>query len=407
MATLNDEWFYTKLEDYTREKSLETEVDLTEWFNFKQGPRWRGMPESVWRGDSDLPEWKKLCRRLPKYFASEVAYLTNRSLEIARRVFPYFDTILASHAYVEWLLYANLDHGKYRDHIVHPFKVAVIARWLLEKTEKFEQIAQKLGEAGHVQNLLKKLGLSEDVFTENDYKLIKAAMWLAGLYHDLGYGHNLLCYLEKRLETSYRFYVGDVVAGSVRGIPPECIERSLLRSYLEEKGKCDTPAEGYWPPKKGAWEVALYENLPRNHSIAGALNFLCLLQEILDHWHDVDPRVILTFELAAEAIFFHDLTHKDNYFDPNLCVSFKDRPIALILILADEMQDWGRPRLQYRQVDWQNEVVVKFESDDGVAYKWANGPNVKTLQIEQRVFDSLAKIGSRIDWDGFVDIKSL
>jgi hypothetical protein len=119
-SVLNDEWFYNTLEDYAPEREG-SEVDLRPWFNFKHGPRWRGMPQSVWRGESEIPEWKRLYRRLPKYFASEVAYLTNRSLEIARRVFPNFDTILANHAYVEWLLYANLDHGKYRDHIVHPF----------------------------------------------------------------------------------------------------------------------------------------------------------------------------------------------------------------------------------------------------------------------------------------------
>ncbi|MCZ6680468.1 MAG: hypothetical protein O7E52_24825, partial [Candidatus Poribacteria bacterium] len=75
-SVLNDEWFYTKLEDYSPER----EADLRQWSNFDHGPRWRGMSQSVWRSDSELPDWKRLYRRLPKYFASEVAYLTNRSL---------------------------------------------------------------------------------------------------------------------------------------------------------------------------------------------------------------------------------------------------------------------------------------------------------------------------------------
>ena len=249
MPVFNDEWFYEQLKQF----DLKSEVDLSNWYNHSEGPSWRGIPQTVWYQKPQSEIWKKLYKRLPHHFAREVAYLNNLSFEIARRVYPNFDTILANHAYSEWILYANLDHEKYREHIVHPFKVAVIARWLLEQTNRMKQLSANLSKANHVKDLLNRLSLKKSVFTEDNGKIIKAALWLAGLYHDLGYGHNFFCRMESRLKETYSFYKGDLVAESISGIPEKTIENSLIKKYL-----------------KPNWKTSLYENLSRNHSIAGA-----------------------------------------------------------------------------------------------------------------------------------------
>ncbi|MFH1115156.1 MAG: hypothetical protein V1792_14690 [Pseudomonadota bacterium] len=154
----------------------------------------------------------------------------------------------------------------------------------------------------------------------------------------------------------------------------------------------------------------LFDNLTRNHSIAGALNLLCIAQEIVDHWPDVDPRLVLVFELAAEAIFLHDLTGKDSFSKSDLKITFQQSPLAVVLILADEMQCWGRPVLRHRPGGDDSETVTRFCSEhDELQYELITEDGKSTLSLEGHVFDKLDKMHSkgRLDWHGFVEIKRL
>lgn len=413
MPAFDNRWFYEQLKRFDPER----EVRLGDLVTV---PRWRGMHSSVWVRSVAHHEWERLYHRVPPAFADEIAYLTNKSLAVAARVYPYFDAILANHAYLEWLEYAEFEYPTYRDHIVHPFKVAVLARWLVEESRTLNTIVRNTQDAAHVRRLLDRLSLNPSALNET---IVLSALWLAGLYHDLGYGHNLFCYLEKRVRTSYPFYGADVLGGSVRGIPRNIIERSLLIEFLAPSHIRDVEPESWrdmrWPAAKAAWEISLFQNFPLNHSIAGALNLLCLLGEIIDHWHEVDPRLVIAFELAAEATFFHDLTQPDNYTSwpvqimgkgrtKPIKVTFRERPLAVVLILADEIQEWGRPRLQFRPGEHPNEVITSFESKTSVDYEWDSKKRV--LYLPQPTHDRIAGIvgpGGRVDSKGFIKIEPL
>ncbi len=430
-GVLDDEWFYGELNKIRKGDY----ADLSEWYKdtINNGPRRRYMPQSVWAGSANRSEWRNLLQRLPSYFASEVAFLSNLNLEIATRIFPHLDTILANHAYFEWLLYAELDYDEYRDHIVHPFKVAMISKWLLENAddENRSKVADKLKKSKNVNRRLNDLNLSRDVFSGDDGKrIINTALWLASLYHDLGYGHHFACCLEQRISASYGFYKGDTVGGSVAGVNPDFIRRSLIRHHLDPNAAgCPIQNRNHkeyrYPPEKFTWQNQLYANLSLNHSMAGALNMLCLLQDIIDYWPDVDPRLILVFELAAEAIFLHDLTGKDNHKLPHLEFAFDKTPLAIILILSDELQCWGRPMIRHRRGKDEHEIISRFEpKEDRLNYEWDKNQDPPILRIDKEIFDDeIYKLEQRLikqneqatnkktldvhPWDKFLEVEPL
>lgn len=379
---LSDIWFYDELNRiWARDKDI---LNLRRWCGRERGVRWRSLPESFWLHTQKDSEWETLLSKVPQKFRDELEFAYAFIFEALRHIAPNFDTIWANHGYMEWLLYHNLDHERYREHIVHPVKVAVLAQWLLRESGRIEQVASNLGNDEHVQRCLSQLSLSQSFFLSHGdaHKVIKSALWLAGLCHDFGYGHNFACQVERRLRDSYGFYAGDVVGGSVSGVNRHSIERSLLLRYLLDESSVQhillhkrlPDVTGISPQED--WRVSLYRNLYSNHSVAGGLNLLCLLEEIIEYWTDVDPRLVLVFELAAEAVFLHDLTKEDKYVCPGnphrtttpvgACqntrplINFRDTPLAVILISADELQDWGRPRLEYKQSTASDEMRVKF-----------------------------------------------
>jgi hypothetical protein len=421
---LHDKWFYGELSKIRTENY----ADLSDWYKdtINNGPRRRYMPQSVWAGSANRSEWRNLIQRLPSYFASEVAYLSNLNLEIATRIFPHLDTILANHAYFEWLLYAELDYDEYRDHIVHPFKVAMISKWLLDKADQDRsKVADKLKKSKNVNRRLNDLNLSKNVFSGDDGKrIINTALWLASLYHDLGYGHHFACCLEQRIRASYDFYRGDTVGGSVAGVNPDFIKRSLIRHHLDPTA-ADCPIQNRnhkdyrYPPEKFNWQNQLYANLSLNHSMAGALNMLCLLQDIIDYWPDADPRLILVFELAAEAIFLHDLTCKDNHILPHLEFAFDKTPLAIILILSDELQCWGRPVIRHRRGKDEHEIISRFEPErDRLNYNWGKSLDPPVLKLDKKIQYKIKKVECNLiqqnaktfkkhPWNEFLETKPL
>ncbi len=420
---LDNKWVY----DLLGRIHYEYPLDLTDWCGPMLGARWQSMPERYWVDAPRKEEWLKLLSKVPRSFRRELEYINNFVLDAISHIVPNFDTILSNHAYMEWLLYHNLDHEKYREHIVHPVKVAAIAQWLLTKSNRMDQVISNLDNAKHVQYCLAKLNMAKSFFRSGTdrKKIIRGALWLAGLCHDLGYGHNFFCQLEKRMLESYRFYSADAAAGSIAGFDPRLLLQSLLPYHLMDEADLNNcwaldsmTNRDSMSPKEG-WKLRSYENFACNHSIAGALNLLCLLQEVVEYWPKINPKLILTFELAAEAILLHDLTKEANFSPPRgrgAFINFQQTPLAVILVLADEIQDWGRPRLKYYPSSEADKIIVKHDCrNQEIPYLW-DGPDkrgIKTLRIPAEIVANIENLGTvgfgrkRFSHENFVIIKSL
>src|SRR5208283_4231354 len=104
---LDDQWIYNFLSRILHEYGL---FDLTEWCGPMVGVRWQSMPERYWTEAPRKAEWLQLLSKLPRRFRRELEHINNFVLDAASRIVPNLDTILSNHAYMEWLLYHNLDH---------------------------------------------------------------------------------------------------------------------------------------------------------------------------------------------------------------------------------------------------------------------------------------------------------
>lgn len=404
MPCFDNEWFYEELERYKPEIS-DIKKSFQEWFETHLGMRWQGQLETFWtKNRSCRASWQKLYQRFPPDFAQEIAYLSNFILDFLEGIHPSLDTLLAQHGHMEWLLYADLGRDNYREHIVHPCKVAVLAHWLLDKSGKTEKIRCQLSKSKQITKYLQKIdcGITSQTLFEGKQgkSIIKAAMWLAGIFHDIGYPYQFMCDLEKQMCQIYPFYTGDITSNSLQKLPWSLKNGiSLIDCHLNEGQLPD----GCRKDRKSKSELNMFGQLPSNYSMAGAIAFLCLLDQVIDQWQDVAPAVLVTFELAAEAIYYHDIL-KINNSDEKPLITFTKHPLAVILALADEIQDWGRPRTIYEPNHAKDEITIKYNADDSVKFAISTEDSF-ILQLKNDIVKKITE--KRLAYKGLMKITEL
>ncbi len=185
----------------------------------------------------------------------------------------------------------------YRDHFNHALEVASLGHLLL-KTEFID---------GEI--LLK--GISE--FTGREEQEVLQLWYLSALAHDVGYGIEILKAAEKHLS----FFSNDAslqrLLSDIRSALNNLSSMVSTRIYgLTER---DKPGE--------------------DHGIVGAVHLDSLLKRIAEDDKSVDPE---RYELAIQAIALHNLPKP---------ISFRDNPLAFLLVLCDTIQEWNRPRLDF------------------------------------------------------------
>jgi hypothetical protein len=93
--------------------------------------------------------------------------------------------------------------------------------------------------------------------------------------------------------------------------------------------------------------------LPLNHSIASTFTIMNIDENVWDVGA-LNHKLYLAFQLAAEAIMIHDMTGRHNWMHLNFgkkdhfldSQSYKDIPIAVLLIFADELAVWNRFKIK-------------------------------------------------------------
>jgi hypothetical protein len=224
----------------------------------------------------------------------------------------------------------------YRDHCAHQLRTAVLGDFILDLKS----------DAGGMEGIIKdELELSSEE--------VRTAWWFTGLLHDTGIplaklctavnwsllNEILRCYPSLDIEASPMFINlasdklnnNEYLSLLADGMPKhwqELIKRGLgmhetVNDTVLFKAGYDKNQE-YQP-----------RNLKMDHGVVGAVNLLKTLRtpETLRRNLREDRPLIE----AARAIAVHNF--KDNLKD----VPFEDFPLAFLLMLADELQEWGRP----------------------------------------------------------------
>jgi len=118
--------------------------------------------------------------------------------------------------------------------------------------------------------------------------------------------------------------------------------------------------------------------LPLNHSVASSLFILDIAEDLYQR-QIILPSLYIAFQLAAETCLVHDLTNPENYLhlknssinhkhflDCNCC---NEIPMAILLVLADELSMWGRPLIEYEQ---DNNDIDKININIANHWKYRN-----------------------------------
>jgi hypothetical protein len=246
---------------------------------------------------------------------------------------------------LESFLYSTSAGKFYRDHTEHQLRVAVLGDFILE---------QDFGQ-GALLNYISDL-------IEIDKHLIKDKLWwIMGLIHDIGYplekmaksiNYSILNQILKCYPMLDLSVIPFEITLSQKNLMPyiEILEdglskeaRKLIRigAGLNLDGTLKADIHNFYTNGDELREYKHESEVNLDHGVVGALSILRNLgspDEIKSNQEE-----LIGYIKIAQAIAIHNIKNKLPDF------SFKKNPLVFLLILIDEMQEWGRPiSMQFR-----------------------------------------------------------
>ncbi|MBZ0285047.1 MAG: hypothetical protein K8L97_30205 [Anaerolineae bacterium] len=193
----------------------------------------------------------------------------------------------------------------YRDHFFHVLEVCFLGHVLLET---------KLDENQYLWQLV-----ADHLHLSGNKQEVLRLWYVAALLHDIGYAMDVL--------NSSRKFLGFFHHSEALRHLDENFKEAIERlSNEEEMERLDIGI------KTGE------DGIERDHGIIGALHLHSLLKRIAQD----DPTINSSgYMPAIQAIALH------NFRRPHYKISFAKQPLAFLLIVCDQLQEWRRPRLSF------------------------------------------------------------
>lgn len=328
----------------------------------------------------------QLSLSIPRKYFLELQYCAKAYATIFSKVFPKLATYIDEMIYIEWLLYVEPDTPKYRDHLVHMFKVAYVGDTFMNNKTLLDKIVKRqFTKSGndncesHFRLWLRERGFNADDWDDNEREeIIKIAFFIAALFHDLGYGHYYLNKYKERLFRIYPWLLPDinqidanacVSQGLLYGLPAYFIRHNHYLLNTEDGNGKHTLSK----LKQRQLTAGFFRDcLPLNHSIASSF-FVSHIAEDLFKSRSISEKLYVAFNIAAEAAMLHDMTKEERCLHLNCGFlnndSDKTVPLAVLLILSDEISVWERHRIKYEQ------------NDESVSYKLDTENMIKSVEV--------------------------
>ena len=291
---------------------------------------------------------------------------------------------------MESFLYSTSAGKFYRDHTEHQLRVAVLGDFLLE---------QDLG-AGNFLSQIADL-------TELDKNLIKEKLWWTmGLLHDIGYplqkmsksinyallNQILKCYPSLDLEVSpFEIMLStkdkkqmDYIKILEKGLSKEAKEMIRIGAGVGFD-HIPIPQSQYFPSNpNGHPEYKHISEIKLDHGVIGALSILRSLGEPSEIKNDDEFEGYIQ---TAQAIAVHNFKNQLPEF------TFENNPLAFLLVLIDEMQEWGRPvplqirdsyfTTELKKITLLDEVLLTIDDVEWLmAYKKMDAKEITNFQFQ-------------------------
>ena len=295
---------------------------------------------------------ENLSLTMPREYFLELQFCASTYATFFGKVFPPLASHVDELAYIEWLLYMEPGHRPYRDHLVHMFKVAFVADQLLSIKELLSAIAEAQFGSEHFCEWCQTRSINPLDLKEEGEDIVRIACFIASLFHDFGYGYFFLRKYKERLFRIYRWLLP--------GADPVDSDTSTTRLLIESlPAQFITKYHGWVRSKKeigaslkGLLAGFFRDCLPINHSVASMFCVLNMAESLLE-MGALTQKVYVAFQLAAEACMIHDMTgegswlhlrrsEKENHGHFLCCADHINVPLAMLLILADELSIWQR-----------------------------------------------------------------
>lgn len=301
-----------------------------------------------------------LFQLMPREYFREVQFCAMTYTAFFSKICPLLADKIDNLAYIEWLMYLESEKLDYRDHFVHMFKVTFAGIQLLEDNGNalLNKIAKSQFERNHFTDWAKvpKRKMNLDGYDEKSKQdILKRAFFFAAIFHDIGFGSYFLGKYKRRLHglclpgrdsVDISEDQKKVILGS---LPAKFVENNHYWLNSQKRNN-----ELYEKVKNDIIIGFFKDSLSLNHSVASCL---CVLEiaEKLKRARAIPADIYLSFQIAAEAIMLHDMTSmkkgwahfkckkRPHFLFPEI---HNDVPIAILLILADELAIWDRHRLK-------------------------------------------------------------
>ena len=294
---------------------------------------------------------------MPRGYFLEMEYCALAYSTIFGKILPDLAKNIEQLAYIEWLCYVEPQNPNYRDHFVHMLKVAFVYDKIISINNKLKNklVKMQFDKSQHFCSWIAQRRLD---FNESQKKnIITAACFLASIFHDFWYGYKFLRSYEERL---FKLNILGSDSIGITKARSEILKKSLLGEFiLNHHVECKNRSIDNLSNKQkdNLLFGFIRDCLPLNHSVASSLIILDIAEDLYQR-QIILPSLYIAFQLAAETCLIHDLTNSKNYLHLKNssinhehfldCNFYNEIPMAIPLILADELSMWGRPLIEYK-----------------------------------------------------------
>lgn len=338
--------------------------------------------------DSKLKEaLEKVIKRMPDKFGDDLYYSQILYYDVTRVLFPGVISVLPDMIHDDWLGSLSYEICS-RDHIVHQPMVAYIAKQLLSITlptsgdSLFDFIVRSITSVqesapNYIHDYMKTIGgfQSRIASTSRDLlvrEAIETTITIASLYHDIGYPWQVINKLSNHL------------SGASNNI--SSVNFNLSQFVNEYHNRMFfLPFAGYNndPNLKTVNSTLVELVAEKTHSLYSSLCLLTLKDSLASY--PATPSLYnFCVEWAALGILMHDVgkiyasaAPEDKLkrpIYPYLRLSFSKDPISSLLVLADYLQEFNRPRAKFTKIKGTLKVEYVYNckkcSIETIGNKW-------------------------------------
>lgn len=387
--------------------------------------------QQEWKLSNINETFDELQQRMSRRYFKNVMLAQNVALDYASLQFPAYSMLITEDMSEDWLAIVDFHKKHSRDHSLHQPLTAYIAATLLGCGEGEKSLAipvepgnlldycvkaiLTLKETAYIREIAKRYGLPNNML---EYNAAAREFWkdlfyrtvvLSALFHDIGYPWQFI----DRIGTAIRKNASILypVESTVIRIVDQFKDRMVLlpvRHYMTEH--VDEPMNESDELKN------LVASALSTHGFPGAVAFLSLNDTIKKYPADQPLSLLHEFsvEWAAMGIFMHDMAamHKIKY--PKLRVNIMEDPLSAIISLADYLEEFNRPKVQFRSKA--KESRMKYYSDCSEVEISSDGNGILTVSMKYNNEASKA-IGAAFKKDetedyfdlgnGYVDLEAI